>query len=126
MSSPIDLQATQTVRIPNLPVDQMVDANGYATPSELTFRQTLLSNLQTLFGNEGCVIPTQSPANATTIINNTIINPVTNTAQYSCQLGTMLYIRHPTDYTQDKVVIAVRNSNDYPVTAPIFKTVTLT
>ena len=39
------------VRIPNLPLDKMVDENGRATPSELTFRQTLVSNLQTLFGH---------------------------------------------------------------------------
>jgi hypothetical protein len=114
------------VRIPNLPIDKMVDENGNATPSELTFRQTLLSNLQTLFGQEGVVIPIQSPANANTIINNKIINPVTNVAQFSCLLGTMLYVQHPTDYTQDKVVIAVRNDNTYPITAPVFKTFTLT
>ncbi len=114
------------VRIPNLPLDKMVDENGRATPSELTFRQTLVSNLQTLFGQEGCVIPTQSPTNITIIQNNTIINPATGVAQYSCQLGTILYSQHPTDYTQDKVVIAVRNDNTYPATAPVFKQVTLT
>lgn len=124
--STIDEQSTQPVRIPNLPIDKMVDDKGYATPSELTFRQSLLSNLQTLFGNEGSVIPTQSPDNATTIINNKTVDPATNVSKYSCALGTMLYVKHPTDYTQDKVVIAVRNDNTYPVTAPIFQKVTLT
>lgn len=114
------------VRIPNLPLDKMVDENGKATPSELTFRQTLVGNLQILFGQEGCVVPVQSPANITTIQNNSIINPTTGNPQFTCQLGTILYSQHPTDYTQDKVVIAVRNDNTYPATAPIFKTVTLT
>ena len=114
------------VRIPNLPIGQMVDEGGQATPSELTFRQTLLSNLQILFGQEGCVLPIQSPSGATTIINNKIINPVTNVAQYSCQPGQMLYIQDPIDYTQDKVVIAVRNDNTYPITPLVFKKVTLT
>lgn len=113
------------VRIPNLPIDKMVDEQGNATPTELTFRQTLVSNLQTLFGQEGCVIPIQSPSGEATIINNSIINESTGMAQYSCALGTMLYIQHPTDYTQDKVVIAVRNDNTYPATAPIFRTFTL-
>ena len=126
MSTPIDLQLKQTIRIPNLPIEKMVDENGNASPSELTFRQTLISNLQSLFGNEGSVIPIQNPIDANTIINNKIINPVTNIAQFSCLLGTMLYVQHPTDYTQDKVVIAVRNDNTYPITPPIFKVVTLT
>jgi hypothetical protein len=114
------------VRIPNLPLGNIVDENGNTTPSEETFRQTLVSNLQNLFGQEGCVIPIQTPTGATTIINNSIINEATGVAQYSCQLGTLLYIQDPTDYTQDKVVIAVRNDNTYPSTPPIFKTLTLT
>lgn len=126
MSDPIDLTLNQPVRIPNLPVDKLVDEQGNATAIESTFRQTLISNLQKFFGNEGCVIPIQNPTDASTILNNTIINEATGIAQYSCLLGTMLYVQHPTDYTQDKVVIAVRNDNTYPITAPIFKTVTLT
>ena len=126
MSIPVDLQLKQTIRIPNLPLDKMVDESGNATPSELTFRQTLISNLQTLFGNEACAIPIQSPANIITIQNNKIINEATGIAQYSCQLGTILYSQHPTDYTQDKIVVAVRNDNTYPLTAPIFKTFTIT
>ena len=114
------------VRIPSLPLDKIVDTEGNATPTEATFRQTLVSNLQTLFGQEGCVIPVQTPDGANTIINNTIINEATNIPQFTCALGTMLYIQDPTDYTQDKVVVAVRNDNNYPNTAPIFKTFTIT
>ena len=114
------------VRIPNLPLASIVDAEGNATPTEATFRQTLISNLQTLFGQEGCVIPVQTPNSASTIINNKIVNEANGIPQYSCALGTMLYIQHPTDYTQDKVVVAVRNDNTYPATAPIFKQFTLT
>ena len=114
------------VRIPNLPIDKLVDEQGMPTPSEETFRQTLITNLQNLFGTEGCVVPTQDPTSLTTIQNNIIVNQSTDVAQFSCLPGTILYVQHPTDYTQDKVMIAVRNSNDYPLTAPVFKTVTLT
>lgn len=113
------------VRIPNLPLDKMVDEKGLATPTEMTFRQTLVSNLQRLFGAEGCVLPTQSPANVTLIQNNFVVNQNTMTKQYTTQLGTILYSQHPTDYTQDKVVIAVRNDNTYPATPPVFREVTL-
>lgn len=114
------------VRIPTLPFDKMVDEQGNATPTESTFRQTLVGNLQTLFGQEGCVIPTQPPAGADTIINNKIINEATGIAEYSCKPGTLLYIQDPTDYTQDKVVVSVRNDNTYPITPLIFKTFTIT
>ena len=116
----------QVVRIPNLPLDKIVSDDGTATPTELTFRQTLISNLQTLFGNEGCVVPVQNPTTMTLIQNNAVVNQTTNTLEYTCQLGTILYVQHPTDYTQDKVVIAGRNDHDYPATPPIFKTITLT
>ncbi len=111
----------QTIRVPNLPQGQLVDSNGYATNEELTFRQALVSLLQLLAGSEGLVMPTQSPGNVTIIQNNQNIQGF-----YTCQLGTMLYVQHPSDYTQDKVMIAVRNDNTYPNTPPLFKTVTLT
>lgn len=117
---------TQQIRIPNLPTGSMVDTKGNATPEELTFRQTLVTNLQSFFGNEGCVIPTQTPANMLVIQNNSVVNPATGEITYTCLPGTILYVQNATDYTQDKVMIAVRNSNNYPLSAPIFKTVTLT
>jgi hypothetical protein len=121
-----DNSQNQVVRIPNLPLDKMVDDQGRATPSEMTFRQTLISNLQTLFGNEGCVVPVQSPTDVALIQNNFVVNQNTMQKQYTCQLGTILYSQHPTNYTMDKVLIAVRNDNTYPSTPPLFKTVTLT
>lgn len=121
-----DYSQSSLVRIPNLPLDKMVDDQGRPSPTELTFRQTLVSNLQKLFGNEGCVVPVQSPGNVTLIQNNAVINQSTGVLNYTCQLGTILYSQHPTDYTMDKVVIAVRNDNTYPLTPPVFKTVTLT
>ena len=121
-----DFSQNQVVRIPNLPTDNMVDDGGHATPSELTFRQTLITNLQTLFGNEGCVVPTQNPTTMALIQNNAVVNQTTGNLEYTCKLGTILYVQHPTDYTQDKVVISVRNDNTYPATPPIFKKITLT
>jgi len=111
-----------TMNIPDLTVSKVVEADGYPTPEEYQFRQNLIQSLQSVTSDEGLVSPTQSASNVT-IIQNT-----KNTqGQYSCQLGTILYvIADPNDYTQDKVMIAVRNDNTYPNTPPIFKTVTLT
>lgn len=110
------------IRIPNLPFGQIVDDKGNPTDDELTFRQALVSSLQQYMGDEGLVPPTQSEVNKDAIQNHT-----NSQGQYTCALGTILYvIPDPLDYTQDKVMIAVRNSNDYPDSAPLFKTVTLT
>jgi len=114
------------VRIPNLPFEKMVNEKGEPTSSEMTFRQTLITGLQKYFGEEGLVMPTQTPLNLTIIQNNQFPNQSTGNNEFTCNLGTMIYVQHPTDYTLDKVMIAVRNSNDYPNSAPIFKTVTLT
>lgn len=109
------------IRVPNLPIGRLVDENGYPTDDFLTFLQGLTQSLQQNYGAEGLVMPTQSPSNTLIIQNN-------QNAQgaYTCQLGTMLYVQDATDYTLDKVQIAVRNANDYPESAPLFKTVTLT
>lgn len=105
------------VRIPNLPLGQMVDENGNATPSELTFRQTLLTNLQKNFGDEGCVIPIQTTANITTIQNNQAINNETGVLGYTCGYGRFIY-------NSDTNTIMVSVDNGLGV--PVFKTVTLT
>lgn len=108
--------------IPQLPVSKIVEQDGYPTSEELLYRQNLQQALQLGASEEGLVAPTQSQANATIIQNAQ--NPQ---LQYTCALGTILYvITDPLDYTQDKVMIAVRNDNTYPATPPIFKTVTLT
>lgn len=109
------------MNIPNLPISPMVNAEGYPTDVELNFRQNLIQVLQLGAGNEGLVMPTVSPTQLTTIQNNQNAQ-----GQFTCQLGTMLYVQHPSDYTQDKVVISVRTDNTYPATAPLFKKVTLT
>lgn len=130
MTNPTTLPS-QVIRVPNLPDGQIVDDQGYGTSDELNFRHTLITNLQRLFGSEGVVIPTQSNGTApldfvTQIQNNQASNPITGMpGAYTCQLGTMLYVIDPNDYTQDKVMIAVRNTNDYPNSPPLFKTVTL-
>lgn len=118
----------QSLRIPILPVDKIVDEQGMPTKSESSFRQALIDSLQKYMGNEGLVAPNQSSTDLTTIQNNNIPNSASPSGvQYTCQLGTIIYvIPDPNDYTQDKVMIAVRNSNDYPASAPLFKTITLT
>ncbi len=122
------------IRIPNLPNGQIVDENGNATDDELTFRHALITSLQKNFGNEGLVMPVLSDdpvgtPNAQTALQKlaTIQNNQNEQLQYTCALGTMIYVEtDPNDYTQDTVRIAVRNTNDYPLSAPLFKTVTLT
>lgn len=111
------------MNIPNLPpLSPAIDENGYRTPVEQIFIQQLITELQRNAGNEGLVMATVNPTQLATIQNNQLEN-----GQFTCQLGTMLYvIVDPNDYTQDKAVIAVRNSNDYPLSAPLFKTFTLT
>ena len=104
------------IRVPNLPVGKVVDEEGSATQEELTFRHALITGLQTYFGNEGLVAPTQAnttaPADYITQIQN---NKLPN-GQYTCQYGTILY-----NSTANSVMIAVNNGSGQPV----FKTVTL-
>lgn len=105
----------ELIRIPNLPQGQMVNKEGYPTDDELTFRQSLITNLQTLFGTEGVVVPTLTAAQITTIQNNTIT--VGANSFFTCQFGTMVY-----NSTANSIMIAV----DDGAGAPLFKTVTLT
>lgn len=108
------------IRIPNLPLGKMSDEEGMPTDDELTFRQALVTSLQSYLGNEGLVTPVQSPTNAAIILNHQ-----NSQDQYTCLLGTILYVQHPTDFAQDKLVVAVRADNTYPVTPPVFKEFTL-
>lgn len=118
----------QDIRVPNLPIGQMVDSEGNPTNTEMTFRQALITSLQTNFSSEGLVAPIQNPTTLPLIQDNAIPDPVTGLLNYTCLPGTILYVQHPTDYTQDKVMIAVRNSNIFPssLSPVLFKTVTLT
>ena len=110
-----------SVRIPNLPMGRIVDANGQPTDEEQTFRQALLTLLQSLFGTEGVVMPSQTATNITSIQNNTDTTPGTSpaTTVYTCQFGTMIY-----DSTDNSIRIAIDSGG--PTHAPVFKTVTLT
>lgn len=83
MTVPAD---TQIVRIPNLPMGHIVDDQGLPTDDELTFRQTLITNLQKLFGNDGVVLP-----NLTTAEIDTIVNAQNSLGQYTCSFGTLFY-----------------------------------
>jgi hypothetical protein len=116
----------QDVRVPALPMGTMVDKDGNPTDDELLFRTQLITSLQRNFNNEGLVAPTQGNAASPNDYVTQIQNHQNIQGQYTCQLGTILYvIPDAADYTQDKVMIAVRNDNTYPSTPPLFKTVTL-
>lgn len=111
----------QQIRVPNLPVGPMVDDKGYPVPTEIAFRQTLISGLQTNFGNEGLVAPSQtnvdSSDNVTTIQNNTVITTEGGEPQYTCQGGTLLY-----DSTNNHLLVCILDS----MGVPTFKVVTVT
>lgn len=100
------------IRIPNLPIGKITDGEGNPTDDELTFRQGLVTNLQTLFGNEGVVVPTLTAAQITTIEGFT-----DQQGNYTCQYGTIVY-----NSTANSIMIAINDGAG----APQFLTVTLT
>lgn len=102
---------SQVIRVPNLPMGQIVNEQGFPTDDELTFRQTLLTNLQRFIGNEGIVAPTQTNTNILSIQNNTNAN-----GQYTCAFGTLIY-----DATNNKLLAAIDDGTG----KPIFKEVNL-
>lgn len=102
---------SQVIRVPNLPMGQIVNEQGYPTDDELTFRQTLLTNLQRFIGNEGIVVPTQTNNNILSIQNNVNAN-----GQYTCAFGTLIY-----DATNNKLLAAIDDGTG----KPIFKEVNL-
>lgn len=105
------------VRIPNLPMGPLVDKDGKATPEEMTFRQALLTLLQTIAGNEGLVMPSQTTDNITTIVNNQQAVPgATPPTTYTCAPGAFLY-----NSTSDTVQVTVLVAG-----VPTIKTVTVT
>lgn len=121
--------AERVIRVPNLPMGVIIDENGRATDDFLTFLQALTQSLQQNYGPEGLVMPTQTEGMSAGVDDfvTQIQNNQNEKGQYTCQLGTMLYvINDVNDYTMDKVQVAVRNSNDYPESAPLFKTFTVT
>lgn len=112
-----------SVRIPNLPMGQIVDSNGRATDEEMTFRQALLTLLEQIAGNEGLVMPQQPTANITKIQNATIQTPINNSGSsvstYTCAFGTMIY-----DTTTREFKVAVESGSGTGI--PTFKVVTIT
>lgn len=110
----------QTIRVPNLPMGQIVDKDGNATDDELTFRHILITSLQNNFGAEGVVVPTQDATNIAIIEANREPNPIalpTVPGAYTCAFGTILY-----NSTANSIMIAVDGGGG----VPLFKTVTLT
>lgn len=107
-----DASNTRVIRVPNLPVGQLIDETGHATDDFLTYLQALTQSLQQNYGAEGLVMPTQTDTNITTIQNNQ-----DQQGRYTCQYGTLIY-----DETNNSIRVAVNNGAD----APIFKTVTIT
>lgn len=107
----------QNTILPALPLGRIVDENGVATPTELNFRQALLTNLQNNLGPEGLVAPTQSASNITTIQNSQSPDQITGIPVYSCGYGRILY-----NSTNNSIMISIDNGSGVPV----FKTVTLT
>ncbi len=109
------------VRIPNLPLGKIVDEKGMATPEEQMFRQGLLNLLQTLMGEQGLVMPSQTAATIAAIAAYQQPSQMGNTLTYTypCLFGTMIYA---TD--TGNVMVAV----EQPLASgiPVFKTVTLT
>lgn len=95
-----------SIRVPNLPLGPMVDKDGNPTQNEQLFRQSLIDLLQLYFSPEGIVAPSQSPANVQVIKAG-----VDASGQSTMLPGTVIYQKHATDYTQDKVIIAFRSSN---------------
>ena len=103
------------IRIPNIPSGKVVDENGFASDDEQTFRRVLITSLQNNFGSEGCVVPSQTTDNITSIQNNTYVEPATGNTIYTCQGGTLIY---DTDTDQLKVAILAAG-------VPTFRVVTV-
>jgi len=102
-----------SIRIPNLPIGQIVDENGNATDDELTFRHALITQLQDNFGAEGCVIPSQTAANILIIQNNTDVQ-----GNFTCQFGTMLY-------ESDTGLVKIAIEDPLGSGIPVFHTITV-
>lgn len=115
-----------TVRIPNLPMGQIINPDGTPTDEEQTFRQALLTLLEQIAGTEGLVMPSQPGTNVTAIQDHKVQTQDASTVTYTCLYGTMIYETNdsdPLEPLKDEVVIAV-NDGASP-NKPIFKQVFL-
>ena len=105
------------IRVPNLPTGEIVDDKRMATDDELTFRHTLISQLQNNFGPEGCIIPTQTDAASPNDFIKQIQNNVDAQGNYTCGFGRFLY-----DATNNRILVSIDGGGGVPA----FMTVTLT
>lgn len=97
------------IRIPNLPNGKIINDDGTATDDELTFRTTLISQLQANFNNEGCVVPTQSNSAAPDNYINQIQNNQNAQGQYTCGFGRFLY-----DSTNNRILVSIDTGGGVP------------
>lgn len=116
----VPVPARNTVRVPNLPMGPLVDKDGFPTEEEQTFRQSLLTLLQSIVGDEGLVMPGQTTSNIATIAANTNITQSGGTGgditTYTTAGGTMIY-----DTATDEFKVAILAAG-----VPSFKVVTVT
>lgn len=107
----------QIVRIPNLPMGHIVEDGGMPTDDELTFRQTLITNLQRLIGNNGVVLPSLTSLEIADLANQKRYEPgQLASAQYTTAFGTLVY-----DSTTNEIKAAIDDGTG----KPIFKVVKL-
>lgn len=116
MTNAVPTLAEQNIRIPNLPLGPYIDNNGMPYMEFLTFLQTLTSNLQNYFGDEGLVAPSQTAANVLIIQNDTNPNPSGGAPIYNCEFGTILY-----ESDTRKMKVAINDGTG----KPIFKEINL-
>ena len=105
------------IRIPNLPLGQIVNDKGMATDDELTFRQSLITSLQNYMGNEGLVAPTQSDAASPNDFIKQIQDYRTPDGVYTCGFGRFLY-----DSTNNRMLVSIDGGGGVPA----FMEITLT
>ena len=105
------------IRVPNLPIGNITDGSGRPTDDEMTFRHALVSQLQANFGNEGCVVPTQSNAAAPDNYIKQIQDNRLPNGEYTCGFGRFLY-----DETNNRILVSIDGGGGVPA----FMQVTLT
>ena len=105
MTLPADYQV---VRIPNLPLGHIVEQDGLPTDDELTFRQTLITNLQRLIGNNGMVLPSLAYADIVTIVN--AFENIGGTQRYTCPPGTLFHSTYdPAEPMSNKILATIQD-----------------
>lgn len=97
------------IRVPNLNTDKICDEDGTPTDAENYFRNTLITNLQNLFGNNGVVVSSQPNDVAPNDIIRQIQDNINEFGQYTCAPGTIIY-----DSTNKRILISVLNGANQP------------